>query len=476
MHDNQGLRHAVECAIKNNGSVKCLFIFHEKQVGSKNSYRSDNAIAFMIESLQDLESQIREYGGTLSFLYESSDANGALVRTLNGLTPSPQRVHISRDYTPYAAKRESTMRSALPDGVQLCIHDTHVLSEESLSIRTKSSGGMYQTFAPFYEGIRAKGITPPKSIGITRQRSSRDGIFSKNRVVGQKSIVVITKSFPRERLSPGRIVRGGRHEGLRHLRKASRRIRRRYSKDRHRLDYKTSTMSAYHHFGCVSTRETWYAFSAVPALQRQLVWRDYAYHMMDAWPGTWESIQSVGSRSTGIPWDRDSTRINHWKLGKTGVPAVDAAMCQLRQEGYIHNRGRMVVANYLIKNLMIDWRVGEKHFAKWLTDYDRSVNFMNWIQIAAVLPTDQPTRTMNPYIQARKNDPDLTYIRTYLPELKDAEPDEILSQDRDTPIRDGSGKIVYPAPIVSYDTSRKAYSVWAKRYLVPYKPTKESSR
>lgn len=195
---------------------------------------------------------------------------------------------------------------------------------------------------------------------------------------------------------------------------------------------------------------------------------------MVAWPEDWEHVSRVGSKQSGIPWKRDARLEKAWKEGHTGVPAVDAAMRQLLTEGYIHNRGRMIVANYLIKNLMIDWRVGEKHFARWLTDYDRSVNFMNWIQIAAVLPTDQPTRTMNPYIQATKNDPDLVYIWKYVPELKGVDMAEIFSQNRNEPILNQDGKNVYPAPIVEYDASRKIYRKWAKKYLVGYKPTKAS--
>jgi len=475
VHDNEGLREAIRCADASDGSVKCVFIFRKDQVGEKNTFRSDNAIAFMVESLADLEGQIHEYGGTLSFLYETT-RHTSLLNALSK-TPSVQRVHTSRDYTPYATQRESGLRKTLSSiGVDLCLYDNHILSPESLTIRTASTGTMFQTFAPFYNGVRSKGIPVPKSIGVTRQRCSRVGLLSKRRLVGQKSLRTISSRLPRERVSPSRIVSGGREQGLRMLRTVSRTIKASYTTQRHRLDYKTSTMSAYHHFGCVSPRETWVAFSHVPSLQRQLVWRDYAYHMMVAWPSTWDSIQRVGSRAAGIPWKRNRSLEKAWMEGRTGVPAVDAAMRQLRREGYIHNRGRMIVANYLIKNLMIDWRVGEKHFARWLTDYDRAVNFMNWVQIAAVLPTDQPTRTMNPYIQARKNDPELTYIRKYVPELKDADDADILSQERYYPIKNEDGKNIYPSPVVSYDVSRKEYAPWAKKYIVPYRPTKGSSR
>ena len=473
VHDNEGLREAIRCADASGGSVKCVFIFREDQVGTSNSFRSDNSIGFMIESLNDLQGQLREYGGTLSFLYET-DNHSLLYSSLVKL-PSVKRLHMARDYTPYASKRERSLRKSLADiDVDVMLYDNHVLSPESLTIRTASTDSMYQTFAPFYNGVRTKGVPLPQNIGVTRHRCSSVGLLSKRRLFGQTLLRTICTRLPNERVSPNRIVSGGREQGLRMLRTVSKRIKSSYKTQRHRLDYKTSTLSAYHHFGCISPRETWVAFSRVPALQRQLVWRDYAYHMMVAWPDTWDTIQRVGSKKAGIPWKRNRTKENAWKEGRTGVPSVDAAMRQLRDEGYIHNRGRMIVANYLIKNLMIDWRVGEQHFARWLTDYDRAVNFMNWIQIAAVLPTDQPTRTMNPYIQARKNDPDLKYIRTYIPELKESDESDIFSQERDFPIKDEDGKNIYPSPIVQYDVSRKEYAVWARRYLVPYKPIKAS--
>lgn len=484
VHDNEGLRKAIQCADASGGSVQCVFVFRKDQIGKKNTFRSDNAIAFMIESLEDLADQIKEYGGTLTYLYETS-RNTTLLKALRSMS-NLQRLHMARDYTPYASKRESQFRKDISSlGVKLCLYDNHLLTPDTLTIRTNSSDSMYQTFAPFYNKVVAKGVPDPKGIGVSRQRSVRDTLFSKRRITGQVSLSSIRKRLPNERLSSSRLVKGGREEGLRTLRNASKRITRSYKTQRHRLDYNTSTMSAYHHFGCVSPRETWDAFSDVSALRRQLVWRDYAYHMMDAWPDDWETIQKVG---TSISWKRNKKRETAWKKGETGVPAVDAAMRQLRKEGYIHNRGRMVVANYLIKNLMIDWRVGEKHFARWLTDYDRAVNFMNWIQIAAILPSDQATRTMNPYIQARKKDPDLEYTYTYIPELKPTKSkskeggslvppkEDILSQSRDTPIKDKDGKIIYPAPIVSYDDSRKEYAKWAKQHIVPYKPTKDSSR
>ena len=480
VHDNEGLRKALSLAKKDNGVLKCIFIFRSEQIGKDNSYRSDNSIDFMVESLKDLQFQLKEYNGTMSFFYEPTKhsnecflkAVSHVIKTNKGVLP---RIHMSKDYTPYSYKREDLLqKDLLKIGCTLTTYDTHLLTHDSITIRTDSTASMYQTFLPFYRKILTKGIDSPKSIGISREVASKLKIISRRRLLGQKTISAIEKLLIKERVSPMRIVKGGRIEGLRLLRLASSRMTKKYSEQRNRLDYETSKLSAYHHYGCISTRETWRAFSHIPTLRRQLVWRDYAYHMMVAWPETWKSVELIGTVEDGIPWSRNKKYIQLWKEGKTGVPSVDAAMKQLLQEGYINNRGRMVVANYLVKNLGVDWKIGEKYFAQWLTDYDRSVNFMNWIQIAAVLPKDQATRTMNPYIQAKKNDPKLLYIRKYIPILENADDKDIFSQDRNYPIKNKDGKNIYPPPIVDYKESRKQIIPWAKKYIVPYKPTKET--
>jgi len=482
--------------------VQCVFIFRKTQIGDDNEYRSDNAIEFMMESLVDLEKDIRSRGGSLSYLYETTRGNKALIKALKGLPvpPTPTRgspfgsdvsggsvgdewegplIHMSADYTPFAVRREQSLRRELKAiGWGLKVYDDHPLTPASLSMRS-GSGRMYPSFSHFYNRVLKEGdiqapVKFPSGVG-SGSRGGRSGLASL-KLKGQVSLDKIRRILPRERLSPHRRVKGGREEGLKVLASAGRRVTGAYATQRHRLDYETTSLSAYHHFGCVSIRETWAKFSGNTALRRQLIWRDFAYHRMVAWPtGEWGSVTDVGG---DIDWKRDIRLERAWKDGKTGVPSVDAAMRQLIQEGYIHNRGRMIVANYLVKNLRLDWRIGERFFARWLTDYDWAVNFMNWVGIAGILPVDQPLRTMNPHIQAKKNDPDLSYIRKYVPELKDVPDDVIRDQTREEAITDkdgdgdGDGKIVYPAPVVGYDESRLEYRDWAKKYLVGYHPEK----
>ena len=459
LYDNTGLINAVK---KSDKDVKCIFVFNGKQIGKNNKYRSDNSIHFMIESLLDLDKSVKDKKGNISFLYDNNGDFKELCSALHECNSVSGTLHMSNDYTPFSEKRINILRKQLKKiGWELQTYNDHVLTPCSLTIRS-GSGKMYTTFKPFYDKVMKSVISSPKNIPRNTRLSSY--ILS-----NEVSIEDILKKLPNERISPGRIVKGGRVKGLRQLRLSRRRITpKAYFIRRHNLDYETTHLSAYHHFGCISVRESWKTFEGNTALRRQLIWRDFAYHRMVAWPDSeWDSVTDIGK---DIKWRHDKELENAWKTGNTGVPTVDAAMRQLKTEGYIHNRGRMVVANYLVKNLRLDWRIGEQYFSQWLTDYDWSVNFMNWVGIAGLLPTDQPLRTMNPFIQAKKNDPDLIYIRKYVPELRDANDRDIFKQDRDYEIITKDGKQKYPKPIIDYEHSRLDYREWAKKHLLEFEP------
>lgn len=462
LEDNLALNEAIRSAKDNKEDIYLIFQFRKIQIGEINDYRSDNAIEFMIESLQDLQSEIQSYGGTLFLIYETSNkimnGNKKLVQFLSKI-PSPGKIYISRGYTPFELKREASLQSAItPIGWELILVENHTLISNIRDIRS-GSGNMYPTFKPFYDRVLEAGIPRPVPLESYHHFAKRlSGL--KNTV----SLKQIQLTLPRERISPNRLVLGGRKEGLKRMIDAKTK-QKEYKSKRDIFSHQTSLLSAYHHFGCISSRESYHALIKIPTLTRQIIWRDFAHHRMAAWSDTgWKSTTTIGD---SIKWKSDTRLLNAWKEGNTGVPIVDAAMRQLKQEGYIHNRGRMAVANFLVKNLALDWRLGEKHFAQWLTDYDWSVNFMNWIGIAAILPTDQPLRTMNPFIQANKFDKELEYILKYIPELKGADPTEVLSQERTEPIGD------YPAPIVDYKKSRIEYQKWARKYLMPFHPSKE---
>lgn len=176
----------------------------------------------------------------------------------------------------------------------------------------------------------------------------------------------------------------------------------------------TSRLGAYLHFGCISPLEL--AVRSLDAggeaFARQLCWRDFHHQVLSAVPGAAQHDY----RPRG-GWRHDPVQLQAWRDGRTGVPIVDAGMRQLRQEGWMHNRARLLVASFLTRNLGIDWRDGARHFQELLVDGDLACNSMNWQWVAGTGNDTRPNRVMNPLRQADRFDPGGDYVRRYVPEL-----------------------------------------------------------
>jgi deoxyribodipyrimidine photo-lyase len=174
---------------------------------------------------------------------------------------------------------------------------------------------------------------------------------------------------------------------------------------------------------------------------RQLAWRDFFYQATAAFP----DMARRDYRPRGRSWHDDSGALEAWREGRTGVPIVDAGLRQLAAEGFMHNRARMITASFLTKNLHIDWRHGYRHFDALLADGDVANNAGNWQWVAGTGNDTRPNRVLNPIRQARRFDPDGSYVRRYVPELAD------LTEHIHTPWRLPPGllrHLSYPAPIV----------------------------
>lgn len=176
---------------------------------------------------------------------------------------------------------------------------------------------------------------------------------------------------------------------------------------------RTSRLSAYLHFGCVSPLELAQRAAGDEPFVRQLCWREFHTQVLAAFP----ALPVRDYRTRGRRWRRDAAAVEAWRVGRTGVPIVDAAMRQLLAEGFIHNRARMLAASYLVKELGIDWRLGARHFLDWLVDADVASNSGNWQWIAGTGNDTRPNRRFNLARQARRHDPDGAYVRRYVPEL-----------------------------------------------------------
>lgn len=196
----------------------------------------------------------------------------------------------------------------------------------------------------------------------------------------------------------------------------------------------TSRLSPYLSYGIVGVRDVWKAtqdakkeadnVDSVEAYQEQLAWRDFYHQVMYHNPEL--TTENYKDYENDIKWRDDSEELERWKNGTTGYPIVDAGMRQLEEEGWMHNRVRMIVASFLTKDLLIDWRHGYNWFKKMLIDHNAPNNNGGW-QWAASTGTDaQPYfRIFNPMTQGEDYDSNAEYIKKYVPELKDVEPDKI---------------------------------------------------
>lgn len=206
----------------------------------------------------------------------------------------------------------------------------------------------------------------------------------------------------------------------------------------------TSRLSPYLRFGLVSVRKVYNAAAEdgpePGPYVSELAWREFWYHIMHYFPDT-RNLEFQEKRRN-IKWINNEAWYEAWKEGRTGYPIVDAGMRQLKEEGWIHNRVRMIVASFLTKDLITDWRWGDRHFFDHLVDYDETVDIGNWQWTASCGADPKPFRIFNPMLQSEKYDPECTYIKRYIPELSSTEPEKIHN-----PL---TYKLPYHRPIVNH--------------------------
>ncbi|WP_421823447.1 cryptochrome/photolyase family protein [Fructobacillus cardui] len=191
---------------------------------------------------------------------------------------------------------------------------------------------------------------------------------------------------------------------------------------------------------------------------KELCWRDFYNMIYTVYPD--QKDQAINTKFQTIPWINDESQFNAWKNGTTGFPIIDAAMQQLNQTGWLHNRLRMIVASFLTKDLLINWTWGEQYFQEKLVDYDPASNIGGW-QWAASTGTDSVPyfRISNPFTQAEKFDSDAKFIKQYIPALADLPADKIHHIDRLSEADQQQYQVVlgkdYPKPIVDHALARK---------------------
>lgn len=447
LDDNTGLLKA----LNDSEQVLPIFIFDKRQTSvSKNSYFSQNAFEFMIGSLKELDRDLQKrknHNGKSCSLAIFEGNPSEIIESLvkrDGF----KAVYVNEDYTPFAQKRDKEIeRTCRLVGAKFLQFQDITLSPIK-EIET-GQGTKYKIFTPFMN--KAKTYEVPKTI-----KNNFKNFYANTDILNLKTKIFATKISKYDKYHNKNIFKkGGREEALeifQKLKSKSSDILKKYKKNRDfpALDG-TSGLSAHHKFGTISIRETYWlvrscGFGTSSQFVTELYWRDFYMYIAFHFPKVFgESFVKWGDK---IKWRNNYKEFKAWASGKTGFPIVDAGMRQLNTIGWMHNRLRMIVASFLTKDLLIDWRWGEKYFAEKLVDYDPASNNGGWQWAASVGADPKPVRFFNPYIQQKKYDPEQEFIKKWIPELN-----QNFSDLRD--------KIKYPRPIVdrqkSYQLAKKAY-------------------
>lgn len=427
IEDNTGLIYALE----NAREVICAFIFTPEQI-TNNSFRSESCLQFMLESLHDLERSISNRGGQLFYFFDTPEkVISKCIIELN-----VDLVVVNCDYTPYSIERDKRIKKACKDIAFKSFDDALLHVPEDL---LNKSGKPYKIFTPFYKNAIKLSVLQP--------RVNQHTNYSKKPIYFSKSSSIFNEILPKR----AKVQKGGRNEALKILKKLSQFSL--YEKERNypAIDG-TTHLSPHLKFTTVSPREVYHSickvFNAESELARALYWRDFFSSIATYFPYVFEG--AFYKKYDKLPWQESPSLFKSWTEGKTGFPIVDAGMRELNQTGYMHNRVRMIAASFLVKDLHIDWRLGEKYFAQHLIDYDPAVNNGNWQWVASTGCDAQPYfRIFNPWSQQVKFDPDCKYIKKWIPELAKIDPKTIHNWYKEEETS------VYPLPIVNHNTESK---------------------
>jgi deoxyribodipyrimidine photo-lyase len=443
LHDHPALRAALDSA----DTVVPVFCFDDGLLGGRHA--SGPRTQFLLECLAELDVALQARGSRLVLRHGSPQHELPALAAEIGA----EAVHSSADVGPFARRRQREVRGALGDAVAFHAHPGLFTVDRLDAIRTQG-GDPYTIFTPFHRNW----ATHPR----------RDVLSAPRRMPAPPSSLS-TGALPalgdlgleQECEDP---ALGGESAGRERLRRFLAGAVRGYDEGRDRLaGDEVSRLSPYLHFGCITPREVEQRLpddEGAAAYRRQLCWRDFYAHVIGHHPANARS--EFQSRYRGsIRWSRAEKKFEAWCEGRTGYPAVDAGMRQLRREGWMHNRARLLVGSFLTKDLGIDWRWGERWFMRLLLDGDEASNNGNWQWIASVGVDPQPAfrRIFNPARQQERFDPGGDYVRRYVSELANV-PAAYLAEPWTMPdeVQERAGCRIgrdYPAPIVDHAVARR---------------------
>jgi deoxyribodipyrimidine photo-lyase len=389
--DNAPLQAAIR-----TGKVLPVFILDPRLLSKPAPCRQ----SFLFEGLFTLDRDLRARGSYL--ILRTGDPLGVLQKLAQ--ETGSRSIFAEEDFTPYACQRDAQIMRELPltlIGGQTVNHPRHIL---------KNDGKPYTVYTPYSKEWKAR-LQNIDLIPAPEDIPTPAGIPSE----------------PLPSFSVNPLFPAGEQEALVRLEEFTFQKIHAYGENRDRMDLDgTSALSPYLHFGMLGLRQANYAVRQAIAQKlgpgaefwlNELIWREFYIQILYHFPHVAKT--AFNPALAHIPWRNNLQEFEAWKHGITGVPVVDAAMRQLRETGWMHNRARMIVASFLVKDLLIDWRWGEEWFMENLLDGDIAANNGGW-QWTAGTGTDAAPyfRIFNPVLQSIKFDPNGNYIRSWVPELR----------------------------------------------------------
>jgi deoxyribodipyrimidine photo-lyase len=448
---------------KHEGRVLGVFSFDKKFLAREDF--SHNRFAFFLETLKDLQTQLRKSGGDLLFLDEGPVvAFPALFKRLKSL---PATISYNRDYEPFAIHRDAEMEK-LFSSYQMKTHTErdHLLIEPTELSKGQTPGGepsFYQVYTPFKKTWMKLFQTEQIQ---TRIESQKQGLkflktVEKNemdprlfhltwkKLLPSLAAPEILDDYLKHSKTEITIPQAGSLQALKIIQSFKKKLSD-YPTDRDIPSIVgTSHASIFLKNGSITTAQIIAALDLKDGTYlNELIWREFYYHILAHRPDV--ETKSFRAKYENLKWENKKSYFDAWKEGMTGYPIVDAGMRQLKQTGWMHNRVRMIVASFLTKDLLIDYRWGEKHFMHLLLDGDLAPNNGGWQWAASTGCDPQPYfRIFNPVLQSQRFDPEGKYIREYVPELAHFNDKEIHEP------WNSAKKTKYPKRIVDHATQKQ---------------------
>ena len=390
LEDNAGLYHALKSGMK----VQCLFIF-DSEILNLLENKKDRRVIFIFRQLEKIDQELKKYDSSLLIKY------GSPLQVWNELLNENKidSVFCNHDYEPYATERDSKIKELLSENsIQFHTYKDQVVFEKNEI--TKDDGLPYTVFTPYMKKWRAK-FTKDLAQPFSTEKYFKNFNPSTNQLL---------------KLEEFGFTDSGEKFGEPILQKQ---VLDNYSENRDIPSINgTSRLSVHLRFGTVSIRKLILQAWSSEKWINELIWREY--YMMILWHFPHVVHSPFRSKYNFLQWENNEEHFQKWCEGKTGYPIVDAGMRELNTTGFMHNRVRMIVAMFLTKYLLIDWRWGEAYFAEKLLDYELASNNGGWQWSAGTGVDAAPYfRIFSMDEQTKRFDPNFLYIKKWVPEFQD---------------------------------------------------------